>query len=387
MEPQDPVENIEPEQRDAQDTASTWQRILRNGGAIGGLIAGILTINGVLEIYFPTSIVPPILTFILGVIVTIILVQRYEWFTCEKAIGVWAVIFLIALTFLSIRRAVVFGFLEDGDKNPLSQVEVTISDSSGVPHNILTDEKGNYEIRDIPAGEFKLSALGHHLQSGEIPPGWNRLYGNRVNLGKLTFAISPTPTSTPSPTLTPTSTPTLTPTNTATHTPTLTPTPVVINTSNWASYTDNKGSTLSQMSVTDELGPALELDFNLVEDGWVGIFKVLDPASLMDTNQLKIDYRGTGASNTIELKLLYPPNNENVSTTFKMVWNQATTTQDWVTKVVPYTEVSCWEVFPCPENGRLNPKNIWKIDIAISNKSGDSPGSGTWRLSDIQALP
>ena len=144
---------------------------------------------------------------------------------------------------------------------------------------------------------------------------------------------------------------------------------------------------LRQESVSGELGPALELTFDLINDGWVGIFKVLEPASLMDTNQLRLDYRGTGASNTIELKLLFPPNNENVSTTFRMVWNQATTTQDWVTKMVPYSDFSCWEAFPCPENGRLDPKNIWKIDIAISNNSGDSPGSGTWQFSDIQALP
>lgn len=388
MEPEDPnKQDGTSEQPDAQDTASTWGRILRNGAAIGGLIGGIVGAITLLDLYFPASIVPSVLVLILGISVTIFFLNRYEWFTCAKAIGVWVAIFLIALIFLSIRRVVVFGSLVDGDNLPLSQVEVTISDSSGVPHNMLTNEKGSYEIRDIPAGEFKLFALGYQLQSGEIPPGWNRLFGNRLNLGMLTFAISPTPTSTPTPTLTPTIMPTLTPTNTPTYTPTLTPTPVVINTSNWASYTDDKGSTLNQMSVSSELGPVLELSFDLIEDGWVGIFKVLEPASLMDTNQLRINYRGTGASNTIELKLLYPPNNENVSTTFRLIWNQATTTQDRITKEVPYTDFTCWEVFPCPENGQLNPKNIWKIDIAISNKSGDSPGLGTLQLSDVQALP
>jgi hypothetical protein len=161
----------------------------------------------------------------------------------------------------------------------------------------------------------------------------------------------------------------------------------VISTSNWAKYTDDKGSTLTLASTSGRLDPALELAFDLKEDGWAGIFKVLETASLQGTNQLQFDYRGTGASNTIELKLLYPPNNENVSTTFRVIWNQATTTQDWVTREIPYSQFSCWEIFPCPEDGRLDPKNIWKIDIAISNKSGDTPGTGTFQIEDIQSLP
>jgi ABC-type antimicrobial peptide transport system permease subunit len=140
----------------------------------GGIVALITIINGtyaILEIFLPSSNTQLSITVIIGIIATIILIKSFDWLTWGIAIGTWAwaILLLLVLSALFTRSAVVSGSLVDGDYNPLARVEMVLIDSSGVPHNTQTNDLGIYELRNIPAGEYKLTARGIDLQYGEIP--------------------------------------------------------------------------------------------------------------------------------------------------------------------------------------------------------------------------
>jgi hypothetical protein len=210
-----------------------------------------------------------------------------------------------------------------------------------------------------------------------------------------------TPTLTDTPTLAPTSTPVfivVTPTPLPTDTPALPPMPtpipiiVIIDTmdsiSGWGPYEDSKGSSIEIRSTPGKTNNAVEISFSLKEDGWVCIAKSLYPGLLVGTRAIRFSYKGSGAPNTIELKLMYPSNAEGEEAIFSVLRNRITDTSDWTSLEVPYTEFACWPGTGCDAGELLDISTVYKIDFAISNKpaQGDIPGNGAVFLDDVQAV-
>jgi len=187
----------------------------------------------------------------------------------------------------------------------------------------------------------------------------------------------------------------LPPPPTPTSTPTPTPTPCIIDTmdstSGWRTYEDDEGSSINIESIpgkTDrKTDNAIEISYDLEEWGWVLISNIIDPEILSGTKGIKFFYKGSGEPNTIELKLIY---GDVGGTTFGVLWNRATVTDDWVSFEVPYTYFDCW----WPEDNcllygnELDLDKVRKIEFAISNKpeDGDASGSGKVIIDDVQGI-
>ncbi len=220
----------------------------------------------------------------------------------------------------------------------------------------------------------------------------------------FTPTSSPTPTATPTntptptptiPTATPTNTPTLTPTTTPTETPTSSPTPtpasITIDTmdsiSGWNTYTDDRGSTISLASVPGRTNNAIEISFDLQDGGWVGISKEISSevlSALTGAERIGFFYTGSGASNTIELKLLTRPDSNEESAVFSVSWSKATAAGGWTFLEAPISAFVCWTETGCQRDEVFDLRNLWKIDFAISNKSRDTLGRGTVIIDDVQ---
>ena len=130
---------------------------------------------------------------------------------------------------------------------------------------------------------------------------------------------------------------------------------------------------------------ALKITFNVGENGWVGIAGLVEPGMLSNTSGIRLRYRGTGEPNTLELKLLYPPGAAG-SPTFSVLWRGGTVTTNWRTLDIPYGDFECWTPDLC-EGEVVDPDEVWHIDVAVSNKPGDTFGEGELIIDFIHAIP
>lgn len=154
----------------------------------------------------------------------------------------------------------------------------------------------------------------------------------------------------------------------------------------WSKF-EYGGSSLAVQGVSDKTTSALKLDYTIEKYGWVAIHREISPAALAGTRAIGFSYRGSGAPNTIELKLFRKPDENGRSAIFGVVWNHATNTGDWRSLEAPYSLFVCWQDTGCKPGEVLDPNEVWKIDIAIANKAGDIPGSGTVLIGPIKGIP
>jgi hypothetical protein len=68
------------------------------------------------------------------------------------------------------------------------------------------------------------------------------------------------------------------------------------------------------------------------------------------------------------------------------LWNHATSARDWTPLEAPYVSFVCWTSTGCQAGDVLKLENVWKIDIAVSNKPVDTLGSGVIVIDDIHGL-
>lgn len=155
-------------------------------------------------------------------------------------------------------------------------------------------------------------------------------------------AIALLPTSTIKPPQTPIPTETLTPAITQT----LTPTPLVIvdtgSLIGWipdfdSSHGDN---TINDINLAED---AIELTYDVGKDGYVIITKDIKPGILLETEGIRFLYKGRGAPNAIEFKLMLRYPGDSGDTAYGILWNRATETNNkWVEMIVPYSDMLCW---------------------------------------------
>ncbi len=173
------------------------------------------------------------------------------------------------------------------------------------------------------------------------------------------------------------------------------PTPVTIDAmdgvSLWNPYLDDKGSSITYGLAPGETTNAMELVYSVNRDGYAAVSREISSDILNGTKAIRFSYKGSGdvnqiAPNTIELKLLYKPDANDKSAVFGVVWNHATDVQNWTSVEAPYSLFVCWLATGCQPGEALDPTKVWKIDVAISNKLGDTPGRGTVLIDDIQGI-
>ncbi|HID19375.1 MAG TPA: hypothetical protein EYP28_00315 [Methanophagales archaeon] len=140
-------------------------------------------------------------------------------------------------------------------------------------------------------------------------------------------------------------------------------------------------------SVPGRTGNAIEIAYNLKEDGWVDITKEINPEILSGKEGIRFFYKGSSRPNTLELSLIY---GDVGSTIFGVSMDRATFTEDWVSIEVPYTYFNCW--WPddnCLYYGnKLDLKNVRKIEFSISNdpEADDVYGPGRLIIDDVQVI-
>lgn len=203
------------------------------------------------------------------------------------------------------------------------------------------------------------------------------------NVVKATIAGQPTVSPMPTYTLYPTYTPypTNTPVPPPTPTNTLTPAPpLVIDTmdslSGWSTFGDPESS-IEIRSIHGVNDNAIEISYTLHPGGWVGISKHINPEILSGTKGIRFLRSGSGASNTIELKLLYAPGPDDQSTTFEHLW-PTHTIGPWSSLEVIYSQ-HC--EFACLDLGEVR-----TINFAISTREGGTSGSGTVAINHVEGI-
>ncbi len=185
-------------------------------------------------------------------------------------------------------------------------------------------------------------------------------------------------------------TPTATSAAPATPAPTV-PAPALVidameSTANWDLYEDGLGSSCMLRTAPGFQDQAIEIVFELEANGWVGMSREIETGVLVGTDGIRFFYAGDGAPNTIELKLIYEPDDAGQSAVFSTMWFRASATADWMMLQVPYSTFACWEATGCAAGEQIDLRRVARIDFAISNKPGDTPGVGTLRIDEIGAV-
>lgn len=170
----------------------------------------------------------------------------------------------------------------------------------------------------------------------------------------------------------------------------------------WTEYEDSLGSEIADLSLAPgKTGQAVKITYDLMERGYVGIDKAFPQGILSGIERMSFWYKGNGASNTLEFKLIHAEEDCGGGKTkraiFSMEWNQATNTGgQWQFKDVAYSDFNYWAGDPedpdnpptgCGENESLVFEKVDKIDFAVSSRPdlGDQAGEGTVVIDDVQA--
>jgi hypothetical protein len=153
--------------------------------------------------------------------------------------------------------------------------------------------------------------------------------------------------------------------------------------SGWVTY-HTEGTTIKISTTKGYDNKAVQISYDLVPDGYVGISKQVDRNLFVGSGELSFTYWAAGATNMIEFKVIYIPNTEGKSAVFSIDLPRATPVEKWTRITVPYRDLRCWKDTGCDQDG-VDAARIWKIEFAISTKEGGSAGIGTVVIDNIIA--
>jgi hypothetical protein len=166
------------------------------------------------------------------------------------------------------------------------------------------------------------------------------------------------------------------------------PTPIILTNSNWNNYVEDTARSSLSLKAVPGTNHAIDINFDLKQGGWAGLYKKL---SLPSFRSIRFLYKGTGAPNTIELKLI-----DKSETVFEAIWPHTTNTngqsQAWEPQ---YGEFRCRKgTGACQDDLAvrsltLKPEDLDRMDISFSNKSehADEAGAGQVFIEEIQIIP
>ena len=232
-------------------------------------------------------------------------------------------------------------------------------------------------------------AVAYFTFRGNIDPIELSINATQTAEGKL-LAEAQLPASTimPKQTQVPTEIPTLIPTITPTLTPALL---IIADTSSLVGWVPNFESSngANTLNKVDTIENAIEITYDVGKDGFVIITKSINSRALSDTEGISFSYKGKGASNSIEFKLLLRYPGDSDDTTYGILWNRATDTGGkWTEMEVLYSDMWCW--WPeanCKTHGDLlDTTMVDRLDFVVVNKGGDDKGSGWVLIKDVLGI-
>ena len=177
-------------------------------------------------------------------------------------------------------------------------------------------------------------------------------------------------------------------------TPEPTPSPVVVVDTatqwNWTLNTNSTKSTgtANAISVVED---ALMLSYEVGEDGYVVLTSNIPAGVLAEAEGISFRYKGTGADNSIEFKLMLRFNGDTGDTTYgKLIQHSSNTKGEWVQVELAFEDLTCW----WPEENcniygdLLNPNMVQRLDFVVANKidANDDPGKGLIYFTDVFAI-
>jgi WD40 repeat protein len=148
--------------------------------------------------------------------------------------------------------------------------------------------------------------------------------------------------------------------------------------SRWKIIKDNLGSDaiISSTPARKGRGNAINISFNIKENGWVGIAREIDPAMLSSINGLNFSCFGMDKMNTIQLRLNYDD-----KTQFGSSWKPMKQTDKWWSLQGLLKDFECLDNdSKCADEGnRVNLSIVKELEIIVSNKpyEGDEAGQGS----------
>lgn len=150
----------------------------------------------------------------------------------------------------------------------------------------------------------------------------------------------------------------------------------------WTVKTDGRGSLAQISSVPDPAGTCLSVSFNLVPNGYIGISRNLDLKSLGAGEKIRFSYRGSGAPNTLELRLV-----DRDGTTYRYPWNAKTSAPEWTVLEASLDDFECLRRLDGTEcqGKKLYSNSVGSMNFIIYNWQGDQSGSGTVLLDQVES--
>jgi hypothetical protein len=157
-------------------------------------------------------------------------------------------------------------------------------------------------------------------------------------------------------------------------------------TAGWVPYS-RAGSSVTLLPSPEGRRP-FSLSYSVRDSSWVGITMRIPAGVLSGTDLIEFAYRGNGAPNSLEFKLLYPALGGEAPI-FATIWRHSTDTHGSRRLIrIPYADFSCWPGTGCREGEPLDPGRVEKIDFAVSDKpdSGDVAGTGSITFENVVAI-
>src|SRR6266498_4974554 len=181
------------------------------------IITGVIAAATALSV--PTNVI--IILLVSAVVITTLAIMTKK-LSVRTAVLAWllsAIFIALASSIIPSLKTTVTGNVIDMNGDLVTNLSLTLADSSGLNHNGTTDLAGAFSIHEVPRGSYKILVDGKQLFGGELSLFWIRqLFQQTVDVGTLVYNPSPIPTAAPTQTLTVTNSSTVT--STSTFTPT-----------------------------------------------------------------------------------------------------------------------------------------------------------------------
>lgn len=180
----------------------------------------------------------------------------------------------------------------------------------------------------------------------------------------------------------PTPTPSIMPTPTPATTTPPTPTPYIIDTMDsmwsWKTYREDNKSSINITSIRGRTGNAIEISYDLKENGGVSIYREINPEILFEKEGILFFYKASGGPTTLIIGLEYEDTTQFVSS------GRATATDNWVPVKVPFLLFTGWD----GDSELDDLQKVRKIVFIIENRpeQGDVYGSGWVIIDDVQTI-
>jgi hypothetical protein len=171
-------------------------------GSISTVVGGMTALFGFLSSILP-GLGAPIVALLAGLIISVVLVSVKFW-TPQTAVVTWlATSIVVIITFLIFAQpATVTGQVIDVNETPVAGLRLILTNSAGVDQRVVTDQNGNFEVRNVPDGRYTITveSTGMLLSANSVSSGWQRIFTPKENAGGLIYnsgIVNNTPSITP----------------------------------------------------------------------------------------------------------------------------------------------------------------------------------------------